>query len=245
MRRLRGRHVTMVFQDPMTALNPVHRVGAQIGEIISLHQAIEPRSLRHRVVELLRGVGIGSAPARAQNYPHEYSGGMRQRAVIAMGVANGPSLLIADEPTTALDVTVQDQILALMRDLNRTSGTAILLISHNLAVVASLSHRIIVMYAGVVVEEATTQAIFNAPAHPYTGALLRSVPRIDQINERLIAIPGQPPNARKLPGGCAFHPRCPKAQARCLASEPPIAEVVPGHKVRCWIPNLADPGGNS
>ena len=183
VRQMRGQKISMVFQDPMTSLNPVLRVGAQLGEAVRLHTRLSPAAIGRRVLDLLRRVGIPATPERANSYPHEYSGGMRQRAMIAMGVSNSPALLIADEPTTALDVTIQDQIIALMRDLNRDSGTAILLITHNVALVASLCSRVIVMYAGRVVEEAPTEAIFNAPQHPYTWSLLRSVPRIDTAGE--------------------------------------------------------------
>jgi peptide/nickel transport system ATP-binding protein len=240
VRQLRGRDIAMVFQDPMASLNPVLRIGDQIGEAISLHAkghvAGRPPGLRARVVELLERVGIVRAPERANSYPHELSGGMRQRAMIAMGLANSPQLLIADEPTTALDVTVQDQIIELLRDLNTDFGTAILLITHNLALVASLCSRVLVMYAGRIVEEAPTVAIFEAPQHPYTWLLLRSMPRLDSGDDaRLLTIEGQPPNPRDLPSGCKFHPRCPFAIPRCVESEPPLAEIAPGHKARCWV----------
>jgi oligopeptide/dipeptide ABC transporter ATP-binding protein len=214
----------------------VLRVGAQLGEAIRLHNKMSKPAIARRVLDLLKRVGIPATKERADSYPHEYSGGMRQRAMIAMGVSNSPALLIADEPTTALDVTIQDQIIALMRDLNRDSGTAILLITHNVALVASLCTRVVVMYAGRIVEEGSTDAIFNAPQHPYTWSLLRSVPRIDTAGkERLLAIRGQPPNPRDLPSGCKFHPRCPFAIARCKDEEPPLAGVAPGQAARCWV----------
>ncbi|MCC7346039.1 MAG: ABC transporter ATP-binding protein [Variibacter sp.] len=236
VRQLRGQLISMVFQDPMTSLNPVLRVGTQIGEAIRLHARLSAGEIGRRVLALLKRVGIPATAERANSYPHEYSGGMRQRAMIAMGVSNSPALLIADEPTTALDVTIQDQIIALMRELNRNSGTAILLITHNVALVASLCSRVVVMYAGRIVEEGPTDAIFTAPQHPYTWSLLRSVPRIDKAGkERLLAIRGQPPNPRDLPSGCKFHPRCPFAIARCGESEPALARVGDDHAARCWV----------
>jgi oligopeptide/dipeptide ABC transporter ATP-binding protein len=236
VRQMRGRSIAMVFQDPMASLNPVLRVGDQIGEAISLHSKGRPAGLHARVVDLLRRVGIARAPEHFRSYPHEFSGGMRQRAMIAMGLANSPLLLIADEPTTALDVTIQDQIVELMRDLNADLGTAILLITHNLALVASLCSRVLVMYAGRIVEEAPTATIFESPQHPYTWLLQRSIPRLDsEDGERLITIQGQPPDPRDLPSGCKFHPRCPFAIDRCVESEPPLAEIAPGHKARCWV----------
>ena len=236
IRALRGQRISMVFQDPMTSLNPVLRVGRQIGETIALHTKLTASAISRRVLELLRSVGIPATAERAASYPHEYSGGMRQRAMIAMGVANNPALLIADEPTTALDVTIQDQIITLMRELNRNSGTAILLITHNVALVASLCTRVVVMYAGRIVEEGPTDAIFSTPQHPYTWSLLRSVPRIDTAGQgRLLAIGGQPPNPRDLPTGCKFNPRCRFAVARCREEEPALESVGPAQAARCWV----------
>jgi peptide/nickel transport system ATP-binding protein len=236
VRQLRGQRIAMVFQDPMTSLNPVRRIGTQIAEAIWLHSKVSASVVARRVLELLKSVGIPASRERARNYPHEYSGGMRQRAMIAMGVANNPALLIADEPTTALDVTIQDQIITLLRELNRKSGTAILLITHNVALVASLCSRVVVMYAGRIVEEGPTEVIFSAPQHPYTWSLLRSVPRIDRAGtERLLAIRGQPPNPRDLPNGCKFHPRCPFAIAHCRESEPLLDQVGAAQKARCWV----------
>ncbi|HTR87821.1 MAG TPA: ABC transporter ATP-binding protein [Reyranella sp.] len=235
IRAMRGALVSMVFQDPMTSFNPVLRIGDQIAEAVTLHGKTNARTLRARVADLLASVGIANASQRARAYPHEFSGGMRQRALTAMAVANGPALLIADEPTTALDVTVQDQILQLMRTLNERSGTAILLITHNIAVVASLCRRLIVMYAGRVVEDGPTDEVLTAPRHPYTWSLLQSVPRLDRAAGRLVAIQGQPPDPAAPLSGCKFHPRCPWAEERCKTVEPSLDEVGTGHHVRCVV----------
>ena len=235
LRALRGAAAAMIFQDPMTSFDPVWRVGTQIAEAIAVHHPGRPRSLTRRVAGLLASVGI--APARARAYPHELSGGMRQRAMTAMAIANGPALLIADEPTTALDVTVQDQVLQLMRTLNEASGTAILLITHNIAVVASLCRRLVVLYAGRVVEDGPADELLAAPRHPYTWALLQSVPRLDRPSARLLAIPGQPPDPADPPPGCRFQPRCHRATSRCTQAEPPlVADGSAAHHVRCWHP---------
>jgi oligopeptide/dipeptide ABC transporter ATP-binding protein len=235
IREMRGALVSMVFQDPMTSFNPVLRIGDQIAEAIAIHDRTGRASLGERVAGLLARVGIADPKARARAYPHEFSGGMRQRALTAMAVANGPALLIADEPTTALDVTVQDQILRLMRDLNEQSGTAILLITHNIAVVASLCRRLIVMYAGRVVEDGPTDEVLSAPQHPYTWSLLQSVPRIDRAIGRLTAIKGQPPDPAEPLGGCKFHPRCPRAERHCTEEEPLLEQTNLSHAVRCWV----------
>jgi peptide/nickel transport system ATP-binding protein len=235
LRAFRGDQAAMVFQDPMTSFNPVVRVGDQIAEAIAIHHSAARKTLIGRVAGLLAKVGIAGPRQRARDYPHEFSGGMRQRALIAMAVANGPALLIADEPTTALDVTVQDQIMRLMRDLNRESGTAILLITHNIAVVASLCHRVIVMYAGRVVEDGPVDTVLTSPGHPYTKLLLRSVPRIDQKPGRLITINGQPPDPADLPTGCKFSPRCPWVRTTCVRREPTLDVVQPGHHSRCPV----------
>jgi peptide/nickel transport system ATP-binding protein len=234
LRALRGSSVSMIFQDPMTSFDPVHRIGEQIAEAITVHHRVHRRGLSEKVGALLGRVGIAASRARA--YPHEMSGGMRQRAMTAMAVANSPALMIADEPTTALDVTVQDQVMQLMRDLNESSGTAILLITHNIAVVASLCRRLVVLYAGRVVEDGPTGALLENPRHPYTWSLLRSVPRLDRPAGRLVAIPGQPPDPAEPPTGCMFQPRCPRAIARCAEQEPPLAIMASGHHVRCWRP---------
>jgi oligopeptide/dipeptide ABC transporter ATP-binding protein len=235
IRALRGTGIAMVFQDPMTSFNPVLRVGDQIAEAITVHAKVPRRTLLQRVRDLLAGVGIPNPAERAEAYPHEYSGGMRQRALTAMALANDPRLLIADEPTTALDVTVQDQILRLMRDLNARSGTAILLITHNIAVVASLCQRVIVMYAGRVVEDGPVAEVLTAPLHPYTRALLQSVPRLDNPAGRLAAIAGQPPDPADPLPGCRFQPRCTVAIGRCATEEPALDRLAPGHRARCWV----------
>jgi oligopeptide/dipeptide ABC transporter ATP-binding protein len=234
LRSLRGSAVSMIFQDPMTSFDPVHRIGDQIAEAITVHHARRRRALADKVGDLLARVGIARSRGRA--YPHELSGGMRQRAMTAMAVANGPSLMIADEPTTALDVTVQDQVMQLMREMNETSGAAILLITHNIAVVASLCRRLVVLYAGCVMEDGPTAALLANPRHPYTWSLLSSIPRLDRPANRLTAIAGQPPDPANPPAGCLFQPRCPRAVARCAEAEPPLTVIAPGHHARCWQP---------
>jgi peptide/nickel transport system ATP-binding protein len=236
LRDMRGNDIAMVFQDPMMSLNPVLSVGQQIGEAMRLHRQIPARDVTARTVALLKQVGIPAPERRVKSYPHEFSGGMRQRVMIAMALANNPALLIADEPTTALDVTVQAQIVALLRALNRDLGTAVLLITHNVALVARLCQRMVVMYAGRVVEEGTTLALFAAPQHPYTWSLLRSVPSADgRRGTRLVAIAGQPPDPRERPAGCKFEPRCPFRIERCAVEEPPLVEVAPQQQARCWV----------
>ena len=235
LRRLRGATVSMIFQDPMTSFDPVHRIGQQIAEAITVHHPAPRQTVSRRVAELLGQVGIESG--RARSYPHELSGGMRQRAMLAMAVANGPALVLADEPTTALDVTVQDQVMRMLRDLNAASGTAILLITHNIAIVASLCSRLVVLYAGRVMEDGPTAELLSAPRHPYTRALLRSVPRLGPPAKRLDAIAGQPPDPAAPPGGCKFHPRCDRATDHCVQYEPPLVAHTPlSHQVRCWYP---------
>ena len=236
IRQFRGSDVAMIFQDPMTSLNPVTRVGAQIEEAMTAHERFSARDAVARVVPLLQRVHIPAADRRKEDYPHQFSGGMRQRAMIAMGLANEPSLLIADEPTTALDVTVQAQIVTLLKRLNRELGTAIMLITHNMALVASLCSRVIVMYAGRIVEEGPVQQIFKDPQHPYTWSLLRSVPRVDEVRrQRLVSISGLPPDLVRLPPGCKFHPRCAFREDRCSEEEPPLGEVGPEQIARCWV----------
>jgi len=236
IREFRGNEVAMIFQDPMTSLNPVLRVGFQIEEAMAAHARFTRQQSKDRVVPMLQRVRIPAAKDRVRDYPHQFSGGMRQRAMIAMGVSNEPSLVIADEPTTALDVTVQASIIELLRDLSRELRAAVILITHNMALVASLCNRVIVMYAGRIVEEGPTRAIFKNPQHPYTWSLLRSMPRVDEVEkERLISIKGLPPDLSRMPPGCKFHPRCKFRVDRCFNEEPPLDEVDPGQRARCWV----------
>ncbi|WP_417211572.1 ABC transporter ATP-binding protein [Antarctobacter sp.] len=235
LRKIRGGRAAMVFQDPMTSFNPVKTVGAQIAESLSLHSALRGQALRDRVVELLRQVGIVTPETKAWDYPSSYSGGMRQRAMIAMALANSPELLIADEPTTALDATVQDQVLDLLRTMNQELGTSIVLITHNIAVVASLCDRVAVMYSGRIVEEGPVEKVLGDPQHPYTWLLLKSVPHLGDPRERLASIEGTPPDPADPPEGCRFHPRCPFAIDRCRTEEPALADDGQGGKFRCFI----------
>jgi len=241
MRRLRGNRVAMIFQDPMTSLNPFLRVEKQLTEVLATHTSLGPEDQRKRAIEMLDRVGIPDAAARIRRYPHEFSGGMRQRVMIAMALMCNPQLLIADEPTTALDVTIQAQILELMRELRETYGTSIILITHDLGVVAGMADRILVMYAGTVMESAPTKDLFARPNHPYTIGLLRSLPRLDAASkDDLIPIPGQPPNLARKPPGCPFAPRCAFATDACRETLPPPREVAPGHTVRCHRPEVPD-----
>ena len=234
LRKVRGGPVGMIFQDPMTALNPVMTIGDQIAEAVRLHQSTRDRkAARRRAVELLRLVGVPDAEQRARQYPHEFSGGMRQRAMIAMAIANDPDLIIADEPTTALDVTIQAQVLELVRKAQRESGAATVLITHDLGVVAELADRVVVMYAGRVAETATVEDLFASPRHPYTVGLLKSLPRVDTATDELYAIPGNPPNMIAPPAGCPFHPRCPLARDRCVTDRPELREVGDGRQSAC------------
>jgi oligopeptide/dipeptide ABC transporter ATP-binding protein len=236
VREFRGNSVAMIFQDPMTSLNPVTKVGSQIAEAMSAHDRFQAKQAQARVVPLLQQVRIPEAAQRAKDYPHQFSGGMRQRAMIAMGLSNEPEMLIADEPTTALDVTVQAQIIQLLKQLNREVGAAIILITHNMALVASICQRIIVMYAGRIVEEGPVERIFDSPQHPYTWSLLRSVPRVDvALTDRLVSIKGLPPDLIRLPPGCKFHPRCLFKIEKCQRDEPALEEVAPDQQARCWV----------
>jgi oligopeptide/dipeptide ABC transporter ATP-binding protein len=244
LRKFRGNDVAMIFQDPMSSLNPVLKAGFQIEEAMRAHDRFNKEQAKARVPLLLRRVRIPDAERRAREYPHQFSGGMRQRIMIAMGLSNEPALLIADEPTTALDVTVQAQILEQLRDLNRELGTAIVLITHNMAVVASICSWVVVMYAGRVVEQGPTEEIFRSPQHPYTWSLLRSIPRIDEkLGGKLLTISGLPPDLTNLPPGCKFHPRCRFTVDRCFTEEPDLFTVGPQHESRCWVQmkNVPDP----
>jgi oligopeptide/dipeptide ABC transporter ATP-binding protein len=233
-RLLRGGRMSMVFQEPMTSLNPVHTIGHQIVEAIRAHSDMSPAAAKARAIEVLELVRIPSAAQRFDDYPHHMSGGMRQRVMIAMALACEPALLIADEPTTALDVTIQAQILELMRDLQQRLGMAILIITHDLGVIAELADDVVVMYAGKVVEKASVRSLFEDPQHPYTIGLLGSIPRLDVERERLATIEGSVPSPANQPAGCRFAPRCPFADSRCHAEAPPLREMGADHEVACW-----------
>ncbi|HYY24372.1 MAG TPA: ABC transporter ATP-binding protein [Candidatus Udaeobacter sp.] len=242
MRKMRGNEISMIFQEPMTSLNPVFTVGNQIGEAIRLHQGLGKKETRAKTIEMLRLVKIGDAESRVDAYPHQLSGGMRQRVMIAMALSCNPSLLIADEPTTALDVTIQAQILELMKELQQRMGMALLLITHDLGVVAERADQVAIMYAGKIVERASARAIFARPFHPYTVGLLNSLPGTGaKKKKRLDAIPGVVPSLLQLPNGCRFRDRCPKAQTVCAETEPPLVEKEPGHFVACYLPENSEP----
>lgn len=234
MREIRGNEISMIFQEPMTSLNPVHRVGKQIAEAIMLHQAKRKREAYQQAEEMLRKVGIPLPQQRSREFPHQLSGGMRQRVMIAMALSCNPKLLIADEPTTALDVTIEAQILELMKELKHEFGTAIMLITHDLGVIAEISDRVMVMYASKIVEYADVKTLFKKPLHPYTWGLMNSMPRLTEKKKRLEAINGMVPAPYDLPDGCSFHPRCKFADGICREAEPEIEEVEQGHQVRCW-----------
>jgi oligopeptide/dipeptide ABC transporter ATP-binding protein len=232
---IRGKEIAMIFQNPIPSLNPVFRVGEQVLETMALHLPGRRRTLRQKAIDILTRVGIPSAERRARDYPHQFSGGMCQRAMIGMGIACTPSLLIADEPTTALDVTIQAQILALLRRLAAELGMAVLLVSHDLGIISQMCHRVLVMYAGRIVEEAPMATIFHTPEHPYTRGLMACIPRLDEVPERLGSIAGVMPGLRDLPSGCRFHPRCPIAEPRCAVEEPESRLLADGHRVACHL----------
>lgn len=233
MERVRGNEISMIFQEPMTSLNPVFTIGNQIMEAIELHQKIDKKEARQRAIEILDRVRIPSPEARIDSYPHQLSGGMRQRAMIAMALSCRPKLLIADEPTTALDVTIQAQVLRLLKEIQREMGMAVILITHDLGVVAEIADRVAVMYAGRIVESGPIESIFGQMRHPYTRGLLESIPQLGEKKGRLNAIPGQVPNPTDLPAGCKFHPRCYLRIDECQRGEPPLFQVQGNHYSRC------------
>ncbi len=238
LQAVRGQRIAMIFQDPMTSLNPVKSIGWQLEEAVLVHRDVTRNEARDRAVKLLEEVGIPRAKLRADDYPHQFSGGMRQRVMIAMALINDPEVLIADEPTTALDVTTQAQILGLMKRLQDDHGTAIVMITHDLGVVAEVADDVVVMYAGKIVEEASVEGIFMSPQHPYTWGLLGSLPRLDAELDRLQQIAGQPPSLLSPPPGCAFNPRCQHVEDRCRESVPPLVSVAgAAHAHRCLLPD--------
>jgi oligopeptide transport system ATP-binding protein len=236
IRQVRGKEIAMVFQDPMTSLNPVLTIGRQITEALELHMGMDKHQAKSRAIELLEMVNIPEAAQRIDDYPHQFSGGMRQRVMIAMALSCMPQILIADEPTTALDVTIQAQIVELVKRLRDDLGMAIIWITHDLGVVAGLAENVIVMYAGLIVEQAAVHDLYGDPSHPYTLGLLGSLPRVDMVrDERLVSIDGMPPDLIALPEGCPFAARCDFVIDRCLKDTPPLMPVAPGHKAACWI----------
>ncbi len=234
LRDIRGAKVGFIFQDPMTSLNPVLTIGKQLMEPLLLHTELNKKAAQKRAVELLDMVGIPDADQRLKNYPHELSGGMRQRVMIAMALTCSPKVIIADEPTTALDVTIQAQIIEVVRDLRERLGTAVIWITHDLGVIAGLADRVLVMYGGKIVEKAPVNALYARPQHPYTQGLLESLPRLDEENQELVSIPGQPPSLFTEPVGCSFAPRCPHAFDRCLTDTPELRDLGTDHAVACW-----------
>lgn len=238
IRKIRGNKISMIFQEPMTSLNPVFTCGNQIMEAIMLHQRVNKKEAAQKALELLKLVGMSMPEERLKNYPHELSGGMRQRVMIAMALSSNPELLIADEPTTALDPTIQAQILELIRDLQKKLGMSVLYITHDLGVVAELCSRVVVMYAGMVMEIATTEELFAHPAHPYTAGLMKAMPRLNSKQKKLYSIKGTVPHITEMPEGCHFHPRCPYACEQCRRSCPPMMDLGKGHFARCFHSDL-------
>ncbi len=234
MRAYRGKMISMILQDPMTSLNPVYTIGDQIGESVRLHQGLRDDKVEDEVISALRLLRIPAPEMRLRDYPFQMSGGMRQRVVGSIAMSCRPRLLIADEPTTALDATIQAQYIALLKDIQKQTDVAIIFITHDFGVVANICHRVAVMYAGKIVETAATSTIFKAPRHPYTIALIRSVPRLDRKDDRLYSIEGQPPSLLNLPPGCRFAPRCPDVEEVCRKQQPPVVEISDGHSVSCW-----------
>ena len=234
MRRVRGKQIAMVLQDPMTSLNPALTIGTQVGEVVRLHQGLRGTRLRERVLEALSRLRIPGADTRVRHYQHQLSGGMRQRVSSAIAMSCVPRLLIADEPTTSLDVTIQAQYLDLLKDVQRATGVAVILVTHDFGIVAANADRVAVMYAGRIVEIGSTLDVFNHPAHPYTRALLRCLPDVDHRRHRLVEIGGQPPDLARLPPGCPFAPRCVERQARCETEYPPAVTLDDGHVAHCW-----------
>jgi peptide/nickel transport system ATP-binding protein len=237
LREIRGDEIAMIFQDPMTSLNPVHKIGTQLEEALTLHQNVSAKQARARALEMLKAVGIPRPERRIDDYPHQFSGGMRQRVMIAMALINSPDLLIADEPTTALDVTTQAQILALLKRLQEDFGSAVIMITHDLGVVAETADDVVVMYGAKIAEQGPVDAIFSQPRHPYTWGLMGSLPRLDVAVERLEQIPGQPPSLLRPPSGCRFHPRCRYAMAKCISDVPQLErlEYDPRHSQACHL----------
>ena len=235
MRKIRGNAISMIFQEPMTSLNPVFTCGDQIMEALILHQHLTKEQAKQRAIEMLRQVGIPGPEQRVNEYPHQLSGGMRQRVMIAMALSCNPALLFADEPTTALDVTVQAQILDLLRDLQKRFNMAIVMITHDLGVIAEMAERVVVMYAGKVQEDSDVHTIYKNPLHPYTLGLQKAIPRVHQDTGRLYVIEGTVPNPLDFPPGCKFHPRCPDVMDKCRTQEPELVTITAGHKVRCWL----------
>jgi oligopeptide/dipeptide ABC transporter ATP-binding protein len=235
MRKIRGNSISMIFQEPMTSLNPVFTCGDQIMEALILHQHMNKEQAKKRAIDMLHQVGIPAPEQCVNEYPHQLSGGMRQRVMIAMALSCNPALLFADEPTTALDVTVQAQILDLLRELQKQFNMTIVVITHDLGVVAEMAERVVVMYAGKIQEDSDVRTIYKEPLHPYTAGLQKAIPRVREDTDRLYVIEGVVPNPLEFPPGCKFHPRCPQVMDKCRVQEPELIEIKPGHKVRCWL----------